>query len=105
MKENVRFYKCPICGNIVGLIDGDMQHITCCGKPMEEMIANTTDAAVLGAKRGTEFAVLGKRRRPQTGDNAAIWVWASMITLAVCGAGVSVTGLAKNKRKKEEPGK
>ena len=67
--------------------------------------ANTTDAAVLGAKRGTEFAVLGKRRRPQTGDNAAIWVWASMITLAVCGAGVSVTGLTKNKRKKEEPGK
>ena len=46
MKENVRFYKCPICGNIVGLIDGNMEHITCCGKPMEEMVANTTDAAV-----------------------------------------------------------
>ena len=45
MKENVRFYKCPICGNIVGLIEGDMQHINCCGKPMEEMVANTTDAA------------------------------------------------------------
>ena len=46
MKENVKFYKCPICGNIVGLIEGDMGHITCCGKPMEEMVANTTDAAV-----------------------------------------------------------
>ena len=45
MKENARFYECPICGNIVGLIEGDMQHITCCGKEMEEMIANTTDAA------------------------------------------------------------
>ena len=43
MKENVIFYKCPICGNIIGLIEGDMQHITCCGKPMEEMLANTTE--------------------------------------------------------------
>ena len=43
MKENVRFYRCPICGNVIGLIDGDMEHIKCCGKPMEQMIANTTD--------------------------------------------------------------
>ena len=46
MKENVRFYRCPICGNIVGLIDGDMSRVVCCGRPMEEMVANTTDAAV-----------------------------------------------------------
>lgn len=46
MKENVRFYRCPICGNVIGLIDGDMEHIKCCGKPMELMVANTTDAAV-----------------------------------------------------------
>ena len=46
MKENVRFYKCPICGNVIGLIDGDMAQVTCCGKPMELMVANTTDASV-----------------------------------------------------------
>ena len=46
MKENVKFYRCPICGNIVGLIDGDMSRVICCGNPMEEMITNTTDAAV-----------------------------------------------------------
>ena len=46
MKENVKFYQCPICGNIIGLIEGNVEHITCCGKPMEEMIANTTDASV-----------------------------------------------------------
>ena len=45
MKENVKFYRCPICGNVIGLIDGNMEHITCCGKPMELMIANTTDAS------------------------------------------------------------
>lgn len=46
MKENVRFYRCPICDNVIGLIDGNMEHIKCCDKPMEQMIANTTDASV-----------------------------------------------------------
>ena len=46
MNENVRFYTCPTCGNVIGLIDGDMAHVTCCGKSMELMVANTTDAAV-----------------------------------------------------------
>ena len=46
MSESVKFYKCPICGNIITLIDGGIQHITCCGRNMEEMVANTTDAAI-----------------------------------------------------------
>ena len=45
MKENAKFLKCPKCDNIIELIDGDVQHITCCGRKMEEMKANTTDAA------------------------------------------------------------
>ena len=45
-EENVKFYRCPICGNIIGLIDGDMAHVTCCGKPMELMAANTADASL-----------------------------------------------------------
>ena len=45
MKENVRFYFCPICGNVIGLIDGNMDHVTCCSKKMELMQANTTDAS------------------------------------------------------------
>jgi superoxide reductase len=45
MKENTRFYICPICGNVIGLIDGHINHINCCGKPMQLLEANTTDAA------------------------------------------------------------
>ena len=45
MKENVRFYFCPICGNVIGLIDGDMDNVMCCGIKMELMQANTTDAS------------------------------------------------------------
>ena len=46
MKEKVKYYQCSICKNIIELVNGDAEHITCCGKVMDEMEANTTDAAV-----------------------------------------------------------
>ena len=45
MKENVKFYRCPICGNIVGLIDGDMSRVICCGKPM--LVSDVSDNSVM----------------------------------------------------------
>ena len=45
MKE-IKFYRCPICGNVIELIDGDSKRITCCGKNMELLVANTVDASV-----------------------------------------------------------
>ena len=45
MKENVRFYKCPICGNVIGLIVGEISHMRCCGAEREILVANTFDAA------------------------------------------------------------
>ena len=45
MKENVKFYKCQICENVIGLIDGDPRNITCCSKEMKQLDANTIDAA------------------------------------------------------------
>ena len=44
MERNVKFYKCPICGNVIGLISGDAKHMTCCGSEMDELKANTVDA-------------------------------------------------------------
>lgn len=32
MKKNISFYQCPVCGNIVELIEGDMVHVICCGR-------------------------------------------------------------------------
>ena len=46
MKKNVRFYQCPVCKTTVGLIHGEMEHMQCCGKPMEELKANSVDASV-----------------------------------------------------------
>ena len=27
MKEKVKYYKCPICGNIIEIVDGDISRV------------------------------------------------------------------------------
>jgi len=46
MKTVVAFYKCEICGNIVGLIKNGGGQLVCCGSPMKKLEPNTTEAAV-----------------------------------------------------------
>lgn len=55
--------------------------------------ASVSDAAVLGAQRGTEYAVLGKRRRPETGDSIALLMWSAALTVGAAAAVVSGTKL------------
>lgn len=42
----MKFYKCPVCGNIITVIEGDNNKIKCCGQEMEELIANKVDASL-----------------------------------------------------------
>lgn len=42
----MKLLKCPICGNIVELIEDRGVPVMCCGKPMVELKANTTDGAL-----------------------------------------------------------
>lgn len=80
MKENVRFYKCPICGNVIGLIHGDAQQIMCCGKNMELMEANSTDAAQekhvpVYEKVEDEIVVkVGDVEHPMEKDHYIMWI-------------------------------
>lgn len=80
MKENTRFYICPICGNVIGLIDGDMNHVTCCGKPMQLLEANTVDAAVekhvpVYEKVEDEIVVrVGEVEHPMEKDHFISWI-------------------------------
>lgn len=45
MKNERNFYKCAICGNIVGLIESGGGELVCCGQKMEHLIPNTEEAA------------------------------------------------------------
>ena len=58
-----------------------------------------TRAAVLGARRGSNYAVLGKRRRPATGDSVALLIWILVLAAAMGGGVTSVIGLYNNKKK------
>ena len=46
MKEKVNYFKCPVCGNIIEVIDGNIDRIKCCGKELELLVANTIDASL-----------------------------------------------------------
>ena len=43
--SNLQVYKCGICGNIVEVIHAGGGTLVCCGKPMDLLTENTTDAA------------------------------------------------------------
>lgn len=53
------------------------------------------DQAVLGARRGVDQAVLGKRRRPQTGDSNEIFAWIALFGCAAAGIYVAAGKLKK----------
>ncbi len=44
--KDVRFFHCNACGNVVALLVEGGGELVCCGQPMEELKAGTTDAAV-----------------------------------------------------------
>ena len=80
MKENIKFYKCPICGNIIWLVEGDIKSISCCGKNMELMEANTVDASVekhvpVYEKVEDEIVVrVGEIEHPMDKDHYIMWI-------------------------------
>lgn len=42
----MKFYRCSHCGNIIAFVKDQGVPVQCCGQKMEEIVPNTTDAAV-----------------------------------------------------------
>lgn len=80
MKDKVKFYVCPICGNVIELIDGNIEHITCCGRKMDLLVAGTVDASVekhlpVFEKVGDEVIVkVGEVIHPMDDDHYIMWI-------------------------------
>ena len=45
MNNNVKFFICRHCGNLIGMINDSGVPIHCCGEEMKPLTPNTTDAA------------------------------------------------------------
>ena len=42
----MKFYICNHCGNIIAYVKSSGVPVVCCGEKMQELVPNTTDAAV-----------------------------------------------------------
>ena len=75
-----RFFICRTCGNIVGLVHEGGGSLVCCGKPMEELKANTTDAAqekhvpVVTVDGATVKVVVGSTAHPMAPEHYIEWI-------------------------------
>lgn len=45
-EQVMKFYKCTKCGQILEAVDSKCDGITCCGEPVKELKANTSDGAL-----------------------------------------------------------
>lgn len=77
-----KFYRCPICGNVILKLSDSGVIPTCCGKPMEELIAKTND---LGMEKHVPLVTViddctlkvnvGTEPHPMTGEHYIQWLY------------------------------
>lgn len=71
----MKILKCPVCGNIVELIEDHGVPVMCCGQKMVELQANTTDAAtekhvpLLSYDGGVLTAIVGAVEHPSVAEH------------------------------------
>ena len=76
-----RIFVCRVCGNIVMLVHKGGGPLSCCGQPMEELVANTTDAAQekhvpVVTKEGNKVTVkVGSVLHPMTEAHLLQWIY------------------------------
>lgn len=76
----MKFVKCKHCGNIVEYVKDSGVKVICCGEPMEELIPNTTDAAVekhvpvVSKKCNTVTVTISSVEHPMIAEHYIEWV-------------------------------
>jgi superoxide reductase len=80
MPKRLEVYKCEICGNIVEVTHSGAGALICCGKNMERMTENTTDAAtekhvpVIEMADGTVTVKVGDVAHPMVAAHYIEWI-------------------------------
>ncbi len=80
MSNQRKFLKCNRCGNMVGVIEDSGMQIICCGQPMTELAANTTDAAQekhvpVAVREGSVLKVnVGSVNHPMLEEHHISWI-------------------------------
>jgi len=82
MEKNTRFYVCHICEKLIGLIHDTGVPTMCCGKEMELLEANTTDASVekhvpayeVDEQNGEIIVKVGDVEHPMDKEHYIMWI-------------------------------
>lgn len=81
MENEQKFFICKHCGNLVGMINNAGVPIVCCGEPMAELVANTSDGAAekhvpVVEKQDSKITVtVGSAMHPMTEEHSINWVY------------------------------
>ena len=76
----LKVYKCDVCGAVLEVAN-DGHGITCCGQPMKELTANSTDAAtekhvpVVEVEGNTVTVKVGEVEHPMTEAHLIQHIW------------------------------
>ena len=81
MSKKQSFFLCEICGNLIGVIEDKSIPLVCCGEPMKELVANSTDAAqekhvpVVEISGDKCKVKIGSVAHPMTEEHLISWVY------------------------------
>lgn len=76
-----KFFKCQRCGNEVIIIDPKCSGLACCGQPMTELKANTSDGAQekhvpsVTVDGDLLFVQVGSTAHPMDADHYIEWIY------------------------------
>lgn len=76
----MKFYKCLECGKIIAAVNEKPCPTMCCGKAMQEMVANTVDAAkekhvpVYKVNGNIVEVCVGEVEHPMTSEHLIEWI-------------------------------
>lgn len=80
-REELKFYICKHCGNIITVVRSSGVPVFCCGDKMAELVPNTTDAVTEKhvpeiTVNGNEVVVkIGSVEHPMTEEHYIQWVY------------------------------
>ncbi len=80
MAKRLEVYKCDTCGNIVEVLQGGGGELVCCGKPMNQLVENTVDAAkekhvpVIEKGAGSIKVTVGSVAHPMEDKHYIQWI-------------------------------
>ena len=76
----LKFYRCPVCGQIVAIVKGTGAPLTCCGEEMQEIKAGTSDGArekhvpVFEVKGNIVTVTVGSVEHPMLPEHYIEWI-------------------------------